>query len=97
MKIFEFLRQRKVLIPLLALVLLVAYVWSFVSWWNSGSVQVSNANGIQVNRVELKMTSVRWRSIYLWMPAMLFMEHVVGYKLVRQVAADEDSVYVFEK
>jgi hypothetical protein len=31
------------------------------------------------------------------MPAILFMEHVIGYRMVRQVAAGEDSIYVYQK
>jgi len=97
MKIPRTIKRPKFFILLLTIGLVSAYTYSFASWWRSGSVQLGNVDGHQIQRVELRMTSFRWRTIYLWMPAILFMEHVIGYRMVRQVAAGEDSIYVYQK
>ena len=78
-------------------ILLFAYVGSFASWWMSGPVQTHIVGGRTVRYVELHMTRFRWRTVYLWLPGILFMEHIRGYHPVEEIAKAENSVYVYAK
>ncbi len=93
------MKRHKLLILCTGLVLLVSvYIWSFASWWNRGpSYAVTVMNGKPARCVELHMTPFRWRTLYLWYPAILYMKHVCGYKDGDTIAAAEDSGYSFIK
>lgn len=82
----------------LALVLLMAvYVASFASWWLGSPAHVVTLHGKRVRFVELHMTVFRWKTIYLWLPGIMFMERVCGYRPVEEIAAAQDSVYVYAR
>ena len=74
-----------------------AYATSFAFWWMGSPAHVSTEAGEAVHYVELHMTPFRWHTVYVWLPAILFMEHVRGYHLVKEVAAEQNSVYVYAK
>jgi hypothetical protein len=70
---------------------------SFASWWTGSPTRVSTEGGKTVRVVELHMTPFRYHTIYLWIPGILFMEYVCGWRQVAELAAYQDSIYVYAK
>jgi hypothetical protein len=77
--------------------LLLVYIGSFATWWMSSPAQVRVDAGRSVRHIELHMTPFRWRTLYLWLPGIWYMEHIIGYRLINERAAGSDSIYVYEK
>ncbi len=82
---------------LVMLALIVVYGVSFASWWASSSITTRTEGGRLVRHVELRMTPFRWHTIYVWVPAIWFMQDVRGYRLEKEIAAGPDSVYFYAK
>jgi hypothetical protein len=76
---------------------IMAYVGSFAFWWFSSPTSLQIQEGKTARFVELHMTPFRWHTIYLWLPAILFMEHVRGYHCVEVIAMAQDSVCFYAK
>jgi hypothetical protein len=90
-------RRRFKILILIVGVLLASYIGIFTTWWLRSPHRVDTQYGKTVHYVDFHMTPFRWRTLQLWTPAFLFMEHVCGYQEFSVAPAAEQSVYTYCK
>jgi len=86
---------RALKISIAVLILLLLYVGTFSVWWlRSPNQTVGTYNGTWVHIVELRFNKFHWHTKFIWIPALLFMDKVCGYKQ-QAVAPMYDGTIVF--
>jgi len=75
----------------------VLYVSVFSYWWLSSPSYSVLRRGKSVRVVEFQYNSIFWHTGVVWYPALVFVEHVMGYRPISLVACGADSVARYEK
>jgi hypothetical protein len=78
-------------------VLAVIYAVTFACLWLRSPSYTTYENGTQFRVVEYQFNSFSWRTRVLWIPALRFMEAVVGYRNVGERIGGKQSKILFAR
>jgi hypothetical protein len=73
------------------------YVAVFGFMWAGSPSQVSTSNGKIYRYTEWQYNTIKWKTRFIWAPALWTMENVFGYQIVAEIAAGPKTVTTFAK
>jgi hypothetical protein len=77
--------------------LVVMYAGTFAFLWLRNPSYSRVVDGAEYRVVEYHFNRFSWSTRLVWAPGLLFMEHVVGYKDIAEVAAYDQSVITYAR